>query len=181
MSFIWPPMLLSLLLLPLGVALYVRLQRRRRRLAASYGSLGLVQEAAGRRLGGRRHVPPALFLLGLTLLAVALARPRTVLSLPKVEGTVILAFDVSGSMAADDLKPTRMEAAKAAARAFIERQPASVQIGVVAFSDGGLSVQAPSNQQADVLAAISRLTPTRGTSVGQGILASLKVIAAQEA
>src|SRR5437868_1433732 len=106
--------------------------RRQRRLAASYGSLGLVQEAAGRRLGGRRHVPPALFLLGLTLLAVALARPRTVLSLPKVEGTVILAFDVSGSMAADDLKPTRMEAAKAAARAFVRRQPRTVQIGVVA-------------------------------------------------
>ena len=180
MSFIWPPMLLSLLLLPLGVALYVRLQRRRRRLAASYGSLGLVQEAAGRRLGGRRHVPPALFLLGLTLLAVALARPRTVLSLPKVEGTVILAFDVSGSMAADDLKPTRMEAAKAAARAFVQRQPRTVQIGVVAFSDGGFSVQAPTNVQEAILAAIDRLAPARGTSLANGILASLNTIAAAD-
>ena len=180
MSFIWPPMLLSLLLLPLGVALYVRLQRRRRRLAASYGSLGLVQEAAGRRLGGRRHVPPALFLLGLTLLAVALARPRTVLSLPKVEGTVILAFDVSGSMAADDLKPTRMEAAKAAARAFVQRQPRTVQIGVVAFSDSGFSVQAPTNDQEAILAAIDRLAPARGTSLANGILASLNTIAAAD-
>src|SRR5436309_15737486 len=177
MSFIWPPMLLSLLLMPLGVALYVRLQRRRRRLAATYGSLGLVQEAAGRRLGGRRHIPPALFLLGLTLLAVALARPQTVLSLPKVEGTVILAFDVSGSMAADDLKPTRMEAAKAAARAFVQRQPRTVQIGVVGFSDNGFTVQAPTNNQDTILAAINRLTPQRGTSLGQGILASLKTIA----
>src|SRR5437762_13845825 len=181
MSFIWPVMLLFLLLIPLCVGLYIRLQRQRRRLAASYGSLGLVQASAGRPLGLRRHIPPALFLVGLTILLIALARPQAVVSLPREEGTVILAFDVSGSMAADDLKPTRIEAAKAAARAFIERQPASVQIGVVAFSDGGLSVQAPSNQQADVLAAISRLTPTRGTSVGQGILASLKVIAAQEA
>ena len=180
MSFIWPPMLLSLLLMPLGVALYLRLQRRRRRLAASYGSLGLVQEAAGRRLGGRRHVPPALFLLGLTLLAVALARPRTVLSLPKVEGTVILAFDVSGSMAADDLKPTRMEAAKAAARAFVQRQPRTVQIGVVAFSDSGFSVQAPTNDQEAVLAAIDRLAPARGTSLANGILASLNTIAAAD-
>ena len=180
MSFIWPPMLLSLLLMPLGVALYVRLQRRRRRLAASYGSLGLVQETAGRRLGGRRHVPPALFLLGLTLLAVALARPRTVLSLPKVEGTVILAFDVSGSMAADDLKPTRMEAAKAAARAFVQRQPRTVQIGVVAFSDSGFSVQAPTNDQEAVLAAIDRLAPARGTSLANGILASLNTIAAAD-
>src|SRR5438067_853907 len=180
MSFIWPPMLLSLLLLPLGVALYVRLQRRRRRLAASYGSLGLVQEAAGRRLGGRRHVPPALFLLGLTLLAVALARPRTVLSLPKVEGTVILAFDVSGSMAADDLKPTRMEAAKAAARAFVQRQPRTVQMGVVAFSDSGFSVQAPTNDQDAILAAIDRLAPARGTSLANGILVSLNTIAAAD-
>ena len=180
MSFIWPPMLLSLLLLPLGVALYVRLQRRQRRLAASYGSLGLVQEAAGRRLGGRRHVPPALFLLGLTLLAVALARPQTVLSLPKVEGTVILAFDVSGSMAADDLKPTRMEAAKAAARAFVQRQPRTVQIGVVAFSDSGFSVQAPTNDQDAILAAIDRLAPARGTSLANGILVSLNTIAAAD-
>src|SRR5947208_5814163 len=180
MSFIWPPMLLSLLLMPLGVALYLRLQRRRRRLAASYGSLGLVQEAAGRRLGGRRHVPPALFLLGLTLLAIALARPQTVLSLPKVEGTVILAFDVSGSMAADDLKPTRMEAAKAAARAFVQRQPRTVQIGVVAFSDSGFSVQAPTNDQEAILAAIDRLAPARGTSLANGILASLNTIAAAD-
>ena len=112
-----------MLVLPAGAAPAVRrcctcaLQRRRRRLAASYGSLGLVREparAAGS--GWRRHIPPALFLVGLAILIVALARPQTVVSLPRLEGTVILAFDVSGSMAADDMKPTRMEAAKVAAR-----------------------------------------------------------------
>ncbi len=182
MSFIWPVMLVLLLLVPLFVVLYARLQQRRRRFTARYGSLGLVQAATGtaqrKGLGLRRHIPPALFLIGLTILLVGLARPQTVISLPRVEGTVILAFDVSGSMAADDLKPTRMEAAKAAARDFVQRQPRTVQIGVVAFSDSGLAVQTPTNDQEAILASINRLTPARGTSLGQGILASLNTIAA---
>jgi len=181
MSFIWPTMLVLLFLIPLFGVLYIMLQQRRRRLAASYGSLGLVAGATGRGPGIRRHIPPALFLVGLTILAIALARPQAAVSLPKVEGTVILVFDVSGSMAADDLKPTRMEAAKAVARDFVERQPPSVQLGVVAFSDGGLSVQAPTNDQEAVLASIDRLTPQRGTSLGQGILAALNTIAVDDA
>ena len=180
MSFIWPPMLLSLLLLPPLVVQYIRLQRRRQRLAASYGSLGLVQEGTGRRLGRRRHVPAGLFLVALTLLLIALARPRAVVGLPTVAGTVILAFDVSGSMAADDLKPNRIEAAKAAARDFVRHQPPTVQIGVVAFSDNGLAVQAPTNDQGAILAAINRLAPARGTSLANGILASLSTIAAAD-
>ncbi|HET7089029.1 MAG TPA: VWA domain-containing protein [Anaerolineae bacterium] len=176
MSFIWPETLFLLLVIPLFVVLYIRMQQRRRRIAASYGRLGLVQEAAGRGLGLRRHIAPALFLLALTILIVALARPQTVVSLPRIEGTVILAFDVSGSMAADDLKPTRMEAAKAAAREFVQRQPLGVQIGVVAFSESGFAVQAPTNDQETILASINRLKPERGTSIGQGILASLKTI-----
>jgi Ca-activated chloride channel family protein len=113
-------------------------------------------------------------------MGVALARPQGVVSLPREEGTVILAFDVSGSMAADDLKPTRIAAAKAAATDFVEQQPASVVVGVVAFSDSGLSVQAPTNDQASVLAAINRLAPERGTSLGQGIRASLQTISLAE-
>src|SRR6266508_3950997 len=102
-------------------------------------AVAAAQAAAGRQLGVRRHIPPALFLIGLTILIIALARPQMVVSVPRVEGTVILAFDVSGSMAADDLKPTRMDAAKAAALDFIQKQPSTVQIGVVAFSDGGFA------------------------------------------
>ncbi len=178
MSFIWPAMLVWLLLVPLFVVLYTRMQQRRRRLAEEYGSVGLVQEAAGRRLGSRRHIPPALFLTGLTLLMLALARPETVVNLPRVEGTVILAFDVSGSMAADDMEPSRMEAAKAAARDFVQHQPPSVLIGVVAFSDSGFAVQAPTNDREAILASINRLTPQLGTSLANGILASLSTIAA---
>ena len=105
---------------------------------------------------------------GLAVLLVALARPQATVDLPRQEGTVILAFDVSGSMAADDLKPTRMDAAKAATTAFVQNQPAGVVIGVVAFSDAGLSVQAPTNDQAAVLAAIKRLQPAAGHVAGPG-------------
>src|SRR5919205_892109 len=178
MSFIWPAMLICLVLVPLFVAAYLRLQRRRRQHAASYGSFGVLGQAASQRLGWRRHLPPALFLAGLTILIVALARPQTLLSLPRVEGRVILAFDVSGSMAADDLKPTRMEAAKAAARDFVQRQPRTVKIGVVAFSDSGFATQAPTNDQDTILAALNRLTPQRGTSLAHGIQAALNAIAA---
>jgi Ca-activated chloride channel family protein len=177
MSFIWPTMLLSLLLIPLFVWLYLWMQQQRKRFAANYSSLGLVQEAAGSRPGLRRHIPPVLFLTGLTLLLFALARPEMVVSLPRVEGTVILAFDVSNSMNADDLEPTRMEAAKVAARAFVENQPPTILIGVVAFSSGGLVVQPPTDDQAAVLATIDRLSPQGGTSLGQGIFSSLNAIA----
>ena len=170
-------MLVLLILIPLLVLFYIKLQQRRRRISASYGSLGFVGGAVGHGPGIRRHIPPVLFMVGLSILMIALARPQTVVSLPRQEGTVILAFDVSGSMAADDLKPTRMEAAKAAAREFIQRQPRTVQIGIVAFSDSGFTVQAPTNDKDVLLASINRLTPQRGTSLANGILTSLNTIA----
>ncbi|MEZ4660587.1 MAG: VWA domain-containing protein [Caldilineaceae bacterium] len=176
MTFIWPFMLYSLLLLPLCALPYVLGQRRRRAMAANLGALGLVQDVTGRGLGRWRHLPMIFFMLGMALLLFALARPQTELNLPRIEGTVILAFDVSASMAADDLEPTRMEAAKLAAEAFVLQQPRSVRIGVVSFSDGGLVVQTPTNNQADILDTIDRLAPQSGTSLGQGISASLNMI-----
>ncbi|TME83230.1 MAG: VWA domain-containing protein [Chloroflexi bacterium] len=183
MSFIWPVMLALLLLIPLGVLAWLRLGRRRLARLGALGGLAAAPVPAA-RTGGvrvRRRITAGLFVLGSAVMVVALARPQAVVSVPKLEGTVILAFDVSGSMAADDIKPTRMAAAKAAARAFVERQPPSVDIGVVAFSDGSFSVQAPTNDQATVVGAINRLAPTRGTSVGQGIISSLTAIAVAQA
>jgi Ca-activated chloride channel family protein len=185
MSFIWPSMLFALAALPLLVLIYLRLLRRRRRMLAAYGALGFgAASAATKRaaaVGARRHLPPLLFLAGLAILVVALARPRAVVNIPRLQGTVILAFDVSGSMAATDLEPNRMEAAKVAARAFVDRQPEGVLIGVVAFSDNGFSVQAPTDDSAVVLSAINRLAPARGTSLGQGIAAALTTITAANA
>src|SRR5271169_4903579 len=157
MSFIWPAMLYSLILIPMFGALYLILQRRRKRIAANYQTLSSGSEISKRDPGVRRHIPPILFLCSLAILSVALARPQTDVSLPHIEGTVILAFAVSGSMAADDLKPTRMEAAKAAAKRFFEQQPSTVRIGVVAFSDSRLSIQTPTDDQDAILMAIKRL------------------------
>jgi len=177
MSFIWPTLLLTLFCVPLLVLLYLQIQRQRRNFAAKYGSLGLVHDTKGGRSGSRRHIPALIFLSGITVLLVSMARPQATVSLPRLEGTVILTFDVSGSMSADDLKPTRMEAAKTAALDFVSNQPPNMLIGVVAFSDGGLSVQAPTANREETIATIERLVPRRGTSLGNGILVGLNTIA----
>ena len=176
MSFDSPWMLLLLAVVPLLVLAYVGALRRRARRAERLASEGLVPTNASRRLR-RRHIPFALFAAGIALVVFGLARPTVNLPVPQREGTVILAFDVSNSMSAKDLKPTRMEAAKVAARAFIEQQPSSIKIGVVAFGDSAVTVLKPSNVKDDVLAAVNRLSISGGTSLGQGIFTSLRTIA----
>ena len=182
MSFIWSSLLGLLLLVPLLVLAYVLMQRRRRNIVAKSG-FSLVQgetrtpEPSVNRTGMRRHIPALVFLFGITILLFSLSRPQATVSLPKYEGTVILVFDVSGSMAADDIAPTRMEAAKAIAYDFVGDQPVDVRIGVVAFSDGGLSVQSPGINREGTLATIERLVPRRGTSLGNGVLVALNTIA----
>jgi Ca-activated chloride channel homolog len=176
MTFIWPIMLFSLVVVPLVAVAYFVLQRSRRRAVSNFASLGLSEAGRDRGNRVRRFLPFVLFLVGLAILLIGLARPQTQVSLPKVEGTVILAFDVSGSMAADDMKPTRMDAAKAAAADFVKRQPKSVEIGVVGFSDSGFAVQAPTTDRDQILAAIQRLAPQRGTSLAHGIMASINTI-----
>ncbi len=176
MTFAWPWMLLSLAALPVLVLGYRRLLRRRAARRADLAGLGLV--APGEVSSGRRrHVAPVLFLTAAALLFVALARPEATVSQPHREGTVVLAFDVSGSMAATDLSPTRIAAAKSAARAFVKRQPATVRVGVVAFSRNGLVTQQPTTDQARVLGAIDRLTPQGGTALARGLQTSLSAIA----
>ena len=168
-------MLLSLLLVPACGFLYWRLQRRHRD-TASLGTLGIVRAGSVKPVGWRRHLPPTIFLLGLTILLLATARPQMELALPHMEGIVVLAFDVSASMAADDLQPSRMAATKEAALAFVERRPRNIKIGVVAFSDGALVVQPPTDDQLALSATIDRLVPQSGTSLGHGILIALNAI-----
>jgi len=179
MSFIWPWMLLTLLLVPLLIGLYLRLLTRRRQVTAVLGSMGMVSSSSGGDVGLRRHIPPILFLIALTFLFIGLARPELFVNLPRVQGTVILAFDVSNSMAADDLEPTRIDAAKTAARLFVEDQPETVDIGVVAFSNGGLVVQPPTDDQTAILETIDRLSAQGSTSLAQGIFSSLNAIAGE--
>jgi Ca-activated chloride channel family protein len=176
MTFLWPEMLLLLLMVPLLLGLYLWLLRRKKKAAVRYASLAMVREAMGPAQRMRRHVPPLLFLLSIIAMLLAVARPAAVITLPSMNETVILAIDVSGSMRANDVLPNRLAAAQAAARAFIEDQPQSTRIGVVSFAGTASLVQAPTRTKEDLLAAIDRFQLQRGTAVGSGILVSLKAL-----
>ena len=174
MTLAWPALLLAILLIPAGVWLALRIDRRRRGRVTDLSGTMTAAPGPGRRILHR--VPSALAVAGLTILALALTRPTAAVALPRLEGTLMLVFDVSASMSAADVAPSRMEAAKAAAAALVDRRPDGVVIGVVAFSDAGVAVQPPTSDMTAVQAAIARLGPTRGTSLGAGILATLDAI-----
>lgn len=176
MTFTWPEMLWLLALVPLLIGGYVWLLHRKKKLAVRYASLSLIREAMGATQRLRRHVPPVLFLLALVSMILATARPLAVVTLPSQHETIILAIDVSGSMRATDVEPNRLAAAQAAARTFVEEQPRSTRLGVVAFAATALVVQHPTQNRQDILAAIDRLHLQRGTAIGSGIIVSLATI-----
>jgi Ca-activated chloride channel family protein len=176
MTFIWPQLLWLLLVVPVVVAGYVFVVRRKAKSAARYANLTMLREAVGRAPAIRRHIPPALFLAALIAMIVATARPAAIVSLPALHETVMLAIDVSGSMRATDVQPNRLAAAQAAARTFVEEQPRSTRLGVVAFAATALVVQHPTQNRQDILSAIDRLQLQRGTALGSAIVVSLGAI-----
>ena len=175
MTFLWPNALWLLAGVPVLIAFYLWLLKRRKT-AIAYPNLALVKAAMGKSSTARRHIPPALFLGALTLMVLALARPAAMVTLPSQHETVILAIDVSGSMRADDVKPTRLAAAQAAARSFISGTPKTTRIGLVTFAGSAALVQAPTSNRDDLFAAIDQLQLQNATAVGSGILVSLKAI-----
>lgn len=176
MAFLWPSLLWLLLLVPLLVLLYWWLQRRRKKLALSYPSLSLVREALGPRRQLRRHIPPVLFLLALTALLLAAARPLAVITLPAQNQTIMLAMDVSGSMRAADVEPDRITAAQNAAKAFIAELPRHVRVGIVAFAGSAQLAQLPTQNREDLVKAIDSFQLQRGTATGNGIMLSLATL-----
>jgi Ca-activated chloride channel homolog len=176
MTFLWPEALyLEAAVPPLAIALYFLVLRHRKKIAVRYASLELVKAAISRG-AWRRHVPPLVFLLALVTGLVALARPAAVVRLPSQYETVILSIDISGSMRATDVKPDRMTAAQEAAKAFVESQPPTTRIGVVAFAGTASLVQPATQNRGDVMAAIERLQPQQATAIGAGLLVALKAI-----
>ena len=175
MTFQWPELLWLMLAVPALIAAYVVLLRKRKKLALQYASLSLVREANAIQ-SMKRHIPPVLLLLALALMIAATARPSAVLTLPSQHETVILAMDVSGSMRATDVQPTRLAAAQAAAKAFVAEQPENVRIGVVAFAGTATVAQAPTRNHEDVLAAIDRFQLQRATAIGSAIVVSLATL-----
>lgn len=176
MNFLWPNLLGLLVLLPVLVGLYVWLLRRKRKTTVRLASLQVAKLAAGRGPGWRRHLPPALLLLGLAALLLAVARPTATLTLPLAERTIILAMDVSGSMRAEDVLPNRLVASQEAAKAFVNNLPREVRVGVVSFAGTAAVVQAPTDSREDVLKAIDRFQLQRGTATGSGIVLSLATL-----
>ncbi len=177
MTFATPEWLWTLLVVPAVVAVYVAARRRRARRNEELAAQGLLVSGPGRRPGWRRNVPFTLFAAALVLLALALARPMATVKTPRFQSTVVLAMDISNSMGAKDIKPSRIGAAKLAARDFVRQQSSSVKIGVVAFGPSALIVQTPTFDHPTVLRAINDLSLGGGTSLANGILTSLDALA----
>lgn len=177
MDLLWPGFLVLLGLIPLLLVIYIWLLRRRRRFAVRYSSLSLVRGALPQQFRLRRHLPFAFFLLGLASLTMALARPVATVKVPIGQTSIILSMDVSLSMCAIDIQPNRLQAAKDAAQSFIQRQPSSAQVGIVAFAGFAALVQPATSDQEMLHDAIERLTPARRTAIGSAILESLDAIA----
>jgi Ca-activated chloride channel family protein len=175
-TFLWPEFLWLLALVPLLIAAYVWILRRKRKTALRYASLTMVKEAMGAGQRFRRHVPPLLFLVALVIMIAAVARPAAVVRLPSQHEIIILSLDVSGSMRAKDVEPDRITAAQNAAKTFINEQPRSTRIGIVAFAGTASLVQPPTQNREDLHAAIERLQLQRATAIGSGILVALKAI-----
>ncbi len=175
-SFLWPSMLwLLALVLVLGAG-YVWLDMRRRRAKVSQPALKSIGMAVTGGAGWRRHVSAVLILLALSALIFAIARPQAVMTLPSRIKTVILVMDLSGSMRAQDVRPSRLRAAQQAARVLLDAQPAGVSVGVVAMAGTAALAQAPSHSKDDVAAAIEGLKPQGGTALGNGLLIALTTL-----
>lgn len=176
MSFLWPRLLILLLIVPLAIIMYIILLRRRGRYAVRYSSLSLIREAASHQTKWRRHLPFVFFLLALTSLLLAVARPVATIMVPSNKATVILAIDVSRSMCATDIPPNRLEAAKEAAQTFIQSRKSNRQIGIVAFSGFAELVQPPTTDTQALSDAIENLTTAHRTAIGSAILRAIDAI-----
>jgi len=173
LSFLWPQFLWLLWAVPALVLIYLWLLRRKKKLVLRYASVALIKQAMGTGPSWRRHLPPALFLLAMTVALLAASRPTAVIALPSTHATVMLAIDVSLSMRATDIQPTRIVAAQEAAKAFLKELPRNVKVGIVTFAGTAQVVQPATLQREDLVAAIDRFQLQRGTAVGSGIVVAL--------
>jgi Ca-activated chloride channel homolog len=175
-TFMWPTLLWLLLALPLLVLVYFWLMRRKKKMALRFASLSIVREAMGTGPSIRRHIPPFLFLLAVAAMLLAASRPFAVVVLPSQQETIMLAMDVSGSMRATDVAPSRIVAAQNAAKAFLAALPRDVKVGIVAFAGSAQVAQIPTLNREDLVSAIDRFQLQRATAIGNGIVLSLATL-----
>ena len=176
MSFQAPLFLCALALVPAAAALYVLADRRRRARTAAFATARLLPSVAPLRPGFRRHLPLVLYATALAAVAVALARPEATVAVPEERATVVLATDISGSMEARDVRPSRMAAVRSAALDFLDRAPSGLRVGAVAFNHSVKSIEPPSADRADARALLDGLTPSGGTATGEGLAAALGLL-----
>lgn len=176
MSFAAPLVLLGLLGLPALAVWYLSEQRRRRRAAAAFTPDHLLPSVAPRRPGWRRHVPVAVVGLALAVLVLAAARPQTTVAVPVERASIMLMTDVSGSMQATDVTPTRLAAARRAAAGFLTRVPARVQVGIMAFNQTAQVLQSPTTDRAADRQALASMQPSGGTATGTAIASAVRIL-----
>jgi Ca-activated chloride channel family protein len=174
MTFGAPELLVGLLLVPLALLAYLAVQRRRSRYAVRFTNVDLLANLVPRRPAWRRHVPPVLYLAAIAALAIGMARPSVVLPVPREEATIMLAIDISRSMLATDVQPTRLDAAKQAASDFVDQLPDGFRVGLVAFSTAARTVVDPTTDRAAVLDALEDLEAEAGTALGDAIALSVE-------
>jgi Ca-activated chloride channel family protein len=174
-SFDWPVALLALLVVPVAVVLYVVRERRRTAFAAGFANPALLPNVVDRKPGIRRHIPLVLLLLGFTAIVLGVARPHATVSVKREEATVVLALDVSRSMKADDVEPTRLGAAQDAAKVFAEQVPEKFRIGVVSFATRAVVALPPTEDRQLVDAAVDALKPGEGTAIGDAVAISTQI------
>ena len=162
MTFAAPIVLLGLLVVPLAALAYVFIQRRRSRYAVRFTNVDLLANLVDQAPGWRRHVPPVLYLAAIAALALALGRPHMTLATPREEATIVLTMDVSASMRATDVEPTRMVAAQEAAKTFVDGLPDGIRVGIVSFADRAHVLVAPTADAPTCIRRSTASTPTAG-------------------
>ena len=175
MRFDWPLALVALAVLPVLVALYIDRDRRRVASQAAFGNPDLLPNVVDRSPGRIRYLPPLTLLVALVFLIVGVARPHATVKVQREEATIILAMDVSRSMKANDVQPTRLDAARIAAKTFLDQVPAKFRVGVVTFATRAAVGVAPTEDRTLVTASLDTLTPGEGTAIGDAVALGLRV------
>ena len=180
MSFQEPAWLIALLLLPFLLLLYLYVQQRRSRYTVRFTNMNLLANVVQEQPRWRRHVPAVFLLVAVGLLALALARPQADREVPVEEATVLLVIDISGSMNATDVEPTRMQAAKDASHAFLDSVPESFRVGIISFEAVVRLDHPPNTDREAAREAVDRLRAEGGTAIGDALMYALDVIEAPE-
>jgi Ca-activated chloride channel homolog len=175
-SFASPLVLIALVALPVLILAYIGQQRARRRASAAFASPALQASVAPRRPGFRRHLPMLVFLLAIAALILAAAKPQRTVAVPIERASIMLANDVSGSMTATDVKPTRLAAAKNAAKSFAAKVPKRVNVGLIAFNDSARVLQSPTTDRGALGSAIDSMTVSGGTATGNAIATATSIL-----